>query len=196
MSARYSHPTAIVESNRIGKGTRVWAYAHVQSGAVIGDNCNVCDHVFVESGAIIGSNVTLKNHVCVWEGVTLEDDVFVGPLVAFTNDIHPRAARMPESRERYADKKNWLVPTVVEQGATIGANATLIADVRIGRYSFIAAGAIVTSDVEPFALMVGTPARKVGSVCRCGQRLDKFIPSGPCHHCGTTPEFFHQAHTL
>ena len=188
----FFHPTAIVESNRIGQGTRVWAYAHVQDGARVGDNCNVCDHVFVESGAVVGNNVTLKNHVCVWEGVTLEDDVFVGPLAAFTNDLRPRSARMPASRKRYADKKNWLVPTVVEQGATIGANATLIAGARIGSFSFIAAGAIVTSNVEPFALMIGSPARRVGTVCRCGQRLDQSFPSEPCRDCGTTSDFINQ----
>ncbi len=196
MPNHYAHPTALVESDDVGDGTLVWAYAHILPGASVGQNCSLSDHSFVETGAVIGNNVTLKNHVCVWEGVTLEDDVFVGPCVAFTNDLHPRSPRMPEARRRYADKSNWLVPTVVEQGATIGANATIIAGVRIGRYSFVGAGAIVTADVEPFALMLGTPARKAGHVCRCGQRLGDAFPLASCDLCGTSADFFQQNFTL
>ena len=189
MTNNFFHRTALVETDRIGGGTRVWAYAHVMSGAIVGENCNICDHGFIESGAIIGNNVTLKNHVCVWEGVTLEDDVFVGPFVAFTNDRHPRSPRMPEAFDRYRDKQNWLVKTVVERGATIGANATIVGGIRIGQYSFIAAGAVITADVEPFSLMVGTPARKIGYVCRCGHRLGNAYPDR-CEGCGITADFF------
>ena len=183
---------ALVESSHIGVGTRVWAYAHILPGVIIGENCNIGDHSYVEAGAVIGSNVTLKNHVCVWEGITLEDDVFVGPFVSFTNDLNPRSPRMPEARDRYSDKENWLVQTVVEKGATIGASATILGGLRIGQYSFVAAAAIVTTDVEPFTLMVGTPARKAGHVCLCGRRLRKRFPSEGCDHCGTTAELFRQ----
>lgn len=132
---------------------------------------------------MVGNNVTLKNHVCVWEGVTLEDDVFVGPHVAFTNDRYPRSPRMPEVRDRYADKDLWLVKTIVEQGCSIGANATIICGVRLGRYCVIAAGAIVTKDVEPFALMVGAPARRVGTVCICGEPLAEPVKLARCSSC-------------
>jgi len=149
----------------------------------------VGDHVFVETGAVVGNHVTLKNHVAVWEGVTIEDDVFVGPAVAFTNDLAPRSPRMPEVRHRYAKKDRWLVRTTVEQGCTIGANATIVAGVRLGRYSFIGAGATVTKDVAPFALVLGCPARQVGTVCRCGTRHDAATPNQPCTACGLDPEF-------
>lgn len=181
----YVHPTALVESEAVGSGTRVWAYAHVLRNAQVGENCNIGDHAFVESGAVVGNNVTLKNHVCVWEGVTLEDDVFVGPHVAFTNDRYPRSPRMAEVRGRYADKNAWLVTTVVEQGCSIGANATIVCGVRLGRYSVIAAGAIVTKDVEPFALMMGAPARRVGTVCVCGEPLAAGVQSTDCSNCQT-----------
>ena len=184
------HPTAIVESQHIGEATRIWAYAHVLPGAAIGRNCNLGDHVFVEGGVNIGDNVTIKNNVCVWEGVTLEDDVFVGPSVVFTNDRQPRSPRMPEARERYHDKTNWLVATVVERGATLGANATLLGGIRIGRYSFVAAGATVTRNVAPFALVAGCPARPVGHVCRCGTRLGPNFPSTTCPSCGTGADIF------
>jgi len=179
----YVHPTALVESADVGAGTRVWAYAHVLKDARVGDHCNIGDHAFIESGAVVGNNVTLKNHVCVWEGVTLEDDVFVGPQVAFTNDRYPRSPRMPEVRERYACKDSWLVKTLVEQGCSIGANATIVCGVRLGSYCMIAAGAIVTKDVEPFALMAGAPARRVGTVCICGQPLVGPEEADRCSNC-------------
>jgi acetyltransferase-like isoleucine patch superfamily enzyme len=187
MSNSYSHPTAVVESSHVGAGTRVWAFAHVMAGARVGDNCNLGDHTFVESGAVIGNNVTLKNNVCVWAGVTLEDDVFVGPNVAFTNDRYPRSPRMPQVRQRYEHPDHWLEPTVVERGATIGANATILPGVRLGPYSMIAAGAVVTGDVPPFALMVGSPARPVADVCRCGQKLAGSYLTAGCAQCGETP---------
>jgi acetyltransferase-like isoleucine patch superfamily enzyme len=188
MNSRFNHPAALVESDQIGPGTRVWAFAHVMAGAQIGSNCNICDHAFVESGASVGNNVTLKNNVCVWQGVTLSDDVFVGPNVSFTNDRHPRSPRMPEVRARYERIENWLQPTVVERGASIGANATIVPGVRLGRYCMIAAGAVVTSDVAPFALMVGAPARQIGDLCRCGQQLLGDFRSVACSHCGETPQ--------
>ncbi len=186
-----AHSTALVETDDIGSDTRIWAYAHVLDGARIGSCCNIGDYCFIESGAVIGDNVTLKNHVCVWEGVTLADDVFVGPLVCFTNDLYPRSPRMPHARQRYGCRENWLVPTVVEQGCTIGGNATILAGVRLGAYSFIAAGAIVTADVEPFALVMGCPARQVGRVCRCGARLSTMDAATTCPDCAVPAALLH-----
>jgi UDP-2-acetamido-3-amino-2,3-dideoxy-glucuronate N-acetyltransferase len=186
MSDSY-HPTSLVESVHVGTGTRVWAFAHVMAGARVGNHCNLGDHTFVESGAVIGNNVTLKNNVCVWAGVTLEDNVFVGPNVAFTNDRHPRSPRMPQARERYERPERWLEPTMVERGATIGANATILPGLRLGRYSMIAAAALVTADVPAFALMIGSPARQVADLCRCGQKLAGSYLTTLCEHCGETP---------
>ena len=188
MSDQYFHPKALVESDQIGPGTRVWAFAHVMPAAQIGANCNIGDHAFVESGAVIGDNVTIKNNVCVWLGVNLADDVFVGPNVAFTNDRHPRSPRMPQVRDRYQQIETWMLPTVVEQGVAIGANATILPGVRLGRYAMIAAGAVVTEDVPPFALVVGSPARQIGEMCRCGQRLPGDYRSATCTRCQETPE--------
>jgi acetyltransferase-like isoleucine patch superfamily enzyme len=188
MSNRYFHPAALVESDEIGPGTRVWAFAHVMAGAVVGSNCNVGDHAFLEAGACVGDNVTIKNHVCIWQGVTLEDDVFVGPLAAFTNDRFPRSPRMPQAAARYERPERWLLPTVVERGASIGANATILPGIRLGRYCMIGSGAVVTADVPPFALVVGVPAQKVGDVCRCGQRLPGCYSEETCSYCGEPPE--------
>lgn len=184
----YFHRAALVESDQVGPGTRIWAFAHVMRGATVGSNCNVGDHAFVESGAEIGNNVTIKNNVCVWAGVTLEDDVFVGPNVTFTNDRFPRSPRMPQAQERYRRTEQWLLPTVVEQGASIGANATVLPGIRLGRYCMVAAGALVTSDVPPFTLVVGSPAREVGDLCRCGRKLTGCYRTTTCEHCGETPE--------
>jgi acetyltransferase-like isoleucine patch superfamily enzyme len=188
MDERYYHPRALVESPHIGEGTRVWAFAHVMKGATIGSNCNLGDHSFVESGAAIGNNVTIKNNVCIWLGVTIEDDVFLGPNVALTNDRVPRSARMPEVRERNQNVDSWLSPTVIERGASIGANATILPGIRVGCYAMVGAGAVVTRDVPPFALVVGAPARQVGDICRCGTRLAGNFDQATCEECGETPE--------
>ena len=188
MSDNYYHPAALVESEQIGPGTRVWAFAHVMAGARLGKNCNVGDHAFVESGVAVGNNVTIKNHVCIWAGVTLEDDVFIGPNVTFTNDRYPRSPRMTQARVRYEQPENWLLETNVERGVSIGANATILPGIRLGRYCMIAAGALVSADVPPFALMVGSPARRVGDLCRCRHKLDGDHRATICQHCGESPE--------
>ena len=121
MAADFIHETAIVESDSIGAGTRVWAYAHILPEVQIGTNCNIGDHAFVETGARLGNNVTVKNHVCIWEGITVADDCFVGPHVVFTNDQFPRSPRMAEVAQRYSDKQNWLKRTIVERGCSIGS---------------------------------------------------------------------------
>ncbi len=148
----------------------------------------MADHVFIEGGAVVGDNVTLKNNVCVWDGITIDDDVFVGPNVTFTNDRFPRSPRMPQMRERYAEKDNWLLPTHVGRGCTIGANATILPGLTLGPYCFIAADANVTADVPPFALVVGSPGRVVADVCRCGRRLGGAYTVTVCEFCGETPQ--------
>ena len=179
------HAKAIVESEDIGEGTNIWAYAHVMPGARVGSNSNVADNVFIEGGAVVGSNVTLKNNVCVWDGVTIEDDVFVGPSVTFTNDRHPRSPRMDHARARYADR-GWLSETRVGRGCAIGAAATICPGIELGAYSVIGAGAVVTKNVAPFSLVLGNPARKVGDVCMCGQSLDGPFDEATCLKCGQT----------
>ena len=188
MAQTYFHPAAIVESELVGAGTRVWAFAHVMAGARVGENCNLGEHTFVESGAAIGNNVTVKNNVCVWMGVTLKDDVFVGPGVMFTNDRFPRSPRMSQARRRYIQAENWLLRTLVGQGATIGAGAVILPGICIGPYSTIGAGALVTGDVPAFALAIGSPARQAGWMCRCGQKLAGDYRTATCHECGETPQ--------
>lgn len=158
----FIHPKSLVESDTIGAGTRVWAFAHVMKGARIGERCNIGDHSFVESGVTIGNDCTIKNGVSVWDGVTLGDRVFVGPNVAFTNDLRPRSRVYHDKPER----------TVVMEGASIGANATIL-PVRIGKYAMIAAGAVVTKDVQDFELVAGCPAKHAGWVDEAGERVER-----------------------
>jgi len=132
-------------------------------GARIGADCNICDHAFVESGAILGDRVTVKNAVLIWDKVQIDDDVFLGPNAVFTNDLRPRAAFKKPATE--------FLQTLVERGATIGANATIVCGVTIGAHAFVAAGAVVIRNVQSHALVVGNPARRVGWVCVCGERL-------------------------
>jgi len=148
----FKHPQALVESASIGKGTRVWAFAHVLPGAVIGEDCNICDHTFLENDVRLGDRVTIKCGVQVWDGVTLEDDVFVGPNVAFTNDPFPRSKQRPAEYAR----------TIVRKGASLGANSTILPGLTIGAHAMVGAGAVVTRTVPPHAIVVGNPARIVG----------------------------------
>jgi len=148
----YQHPNAVVESTHIGKNTRIWAFAHILPGAVIGEDCNICDHTFVENRVVIGNRVTVKCGVQLWDGVTIEDDVFIGPNATFTNDPKPRSK---QHLDHYPQ-------TFVRQGASIGANATILPGVVIGRHAMVGAGAVVTNNVPPYAVVVGNPARIVG----------------------------------
>lgn len=175
------HATALCESEQIGSGTRVWAYAHIMNGATIGRDCNICDHVFIESGATVGDRVTVKNRALIFHGVTIADDVFVGPGVIFTNDRYPRSARMPAASQRYADTTQWLEKTTVGRGVSIGAGAIIKCGLTIGEYATIGAGAVVTHDVVRHALVVGNPARHTGWVCVCGMALPTRMT---CDACG------------
>ena len=159
----YVHPRGLCESDRVGPRTRIWAFAHVLPGAEVGADCNVGDHAFIEGGARVGDRVTVKNAVLVWDRVTVEDEVFLGPNMVFTNDLAPRVGFRKAPEE--------LVPTLVRRGATIGANATVVCGVTIGRHAFVAAGAVVVDDVADHALVAGNPARRIGWVCACGRRL-------------------------
>lgn len=161
MNPFFSHPTALVESQQVGAGTRIWAFAHVLQGAVIGTNCNIGDHCFIENAVRIGDEVVIKNGVSVWSGVTLEDRVFVGPNVVFTNDHVPRAKVFHSSPAL----------TLVRRGASLGANATLVAPVTIGRFAIVGAGSVVTRPVPDYGLVYGNPGRLIGFGCECGERL-------------------------
>lgn len=157
-------------------------------GAVIGCECNISESVFVEGGACIGDRVTIKNRVLVWEGVTIEDDVFIGPGVIFTNDRYPRGRHLPETKERYTDKKNWLTRTRVKRGATIGAGAVILPGVTIGPLACIGAGSVVTRDVPARRVVVGNPARDVGAACACGMPLRGEATCGSCGRSAKTSE--------
>ena len=159
----FIHESSYVDDGAtIGDGTKVWHFCHVMPGAVIGERCSLGQNVVVMSGTVIGNNVKIQNNVSIYEGVHLEDDVFCGPSMVFTNVINPRSA---------VSRKHEYQRTLVRRGATIGANATIVCGVTLGEYAFIGAGAVVTKDVKPFALVTGVPGRQVGWMCRCGERL-------------------------
>lgn len=171
MPGVFIHESAYVDDGAvIGEGTKVWHFCHILSGAVIGERCSLGQNVVVMNGTRIGNNVKIQNNVSVYEGVTLEDDVFCGPSMVFTNVINPRSA---------VSRKHEYRPTLVKRGASIGANATIVCGATLGEYSFIGAGAVVSKDVPPYALMVGVPARRAGWMCECGERL----PSGDAPRC-------------
>ena len=178
--AVYVDPAAICESSRIGEGTKIWPFAQVMDGAVLGRNCTVGGHAFIEGGARIGNGVTVKNRVMIWDGVTVEDNVFLGPGMTFTNDRYPRNRRVAAAVSRYSHPENWLVSTRVQQGAAIGAGAVIVAGINIGRYASVGAGAVVTHDVPDHRVVVGNPARIVGWVCHCGGPLTEALACSLC----------------
>ncbi len=158
------HPSAIIDPGvRIGNGTRIWHFVHVMPTAQIGENCVIGQNVFVDNGVSIGNGVKIQNNVSVYNGVSLEDEVFVGPSVVFTNVINPRA---------FIERKNEFKATLVKKGASIGANATIICGISIGEFAMVAAGSIVTKDIAPYALVMGNPARQNGWVSRAGGKLE------------------------
>jgi acetyltransferase-like isoleucine patch superfamily enzyme/dTDP-4-dehydrorhamnose 3,5-epimerase-like enzyme len=167
--SHFVHPQALCESAHIGAGTRIWAFAHVLPGARVGCDCNICDGVFMENNVIVGDRVTVKCGVQLWDGVRLEDDVFVGPNATFTNDVFPRSKQHPE---RYAE-------TIVERGASIGANATILPGITIGAGAMVGAGAVVLRSVPRYAIVVGNPARIVGYANT--PEVDAGTPSDSAH---------------
>ena len=169
----FVHDTAIIDDHvNIGSGTKIWHFSHVLSHSRIGKNCNIGQNVVVGPDAVIGRGCKIQNNVSVYKGVTLEDEVFCGPSVVFTNISNPRAA---------IRKMDHILPTLVKLGATIGANATIVCGTTLGRYAFVGAGTVVTKDVADYALVVGNPARQIGWVCQCGEKLpDDLI----CQDCG------------
>lgn len=169
----FIHEKAIVDSDRIGAGTRIWAFAHVMKGATIGEDCNIGEGCYVEGKVVIGNDVTIKNQICVWDGVTLEDHVFLGPHVVLTNDFIPRNLHRTPLEE--------FLPTLIKRGASVGANATIICGITIGENALIGAGSVVTKDVPAHALVFGNPARIRGYVCVCGQKIEFEVP---CQKCG------------
>ena len=163
MNKLFIHETAVVDDGaQIGNGTKIWHFCHVMETAQIGENCVLGQNVFVGNKAVLGNNVKAQNNVSVYEGVTCEDDVFLGPSMVFTNVVNPRSA---------VNRKEEFKETRVKKGATIGANATIVCGTTLGDYCFIGAGAVITKDVKPFALMVGVPARQKGWVSRSGAIL-------------------------
>jgi UDP-2-acetamido-3-amino-2,3-dideoxy-glucuronate N-acetyltransferase len=168
----FKHESAYVDDGAVvGEGTKIWHFCHVSTGAQIGANCTLGQNVFVAATAVIGDRVRIQNNVSIYDGVVLADDVFVGPSAVFTNVINPRSE---------VSRKAEYMPTRVETGATIGANATVVCGSTLGRYAFVGAGAVVTHDVKPFALVVGVPARQVGWMCRCGVRLGAELECSAC----------------
>jgi acetyltransferase-like isoleucine patch superfamily enzyme len=185
----FVHRLALCESDEVGAGTRIWAFAHVMKGAVIGRDCNIGDHAFVETGARLGDRVTLKNQAMVWDGVEIGDDVFVGPGVSFTNDVFPRSRRLPlpAVAADHRAKAEWLVPTRVGHAASLGARCVILPGAHIGDYAMVAAGAVVTREVPAHALVVGVPAKLAGWVCRCGARMaEGQAKARHCPRCGQT----------
>jgi UDP-2-acetamido-3-amino-2,3-dideoxy-glucuronate N-acetyltransferase len=175
LSERFVHESAYVdEGAKIGAGTRIWHFSHVNRGAVIGEKCSLGQNVVVMNDVVIGNNVKIQNNVSVYDAVTLEDDVFCGPSMVFTNVINPRS---------HVPRKDEYKRTLVRRGASIGANATIVCGVTLGEYSFIGAGSVVTTDIPPYALIVGVPGRRIGWMCECGERLPD-SGSGTCHSCG------------
>ena len=166
------HPTAVIDTGaQIGAGTKIWHFAHVMAGAVIGERCVIGQGCYV-GNVRIGNGCKVQNQVSIYDGVTLEDDVFIGPSCVFTNVLHPRA---------HVERKTEFAPTLVCKGESLGANATIIAGVTIGEYALIGAGAVITDDVPAHAIVVGNPARRIGWACACGETLPASLE---CLRCG------------
>ncbi len=164
------HPSSDVQSTSIGKSTVVWQFVVILPGSVIGDKCNINAHCLIENDVIIGNKVTLKSGVFLWDGIRIEDEVIIGPSVAFTNNNYPRSKKYPDKH----------VGAYIEKGASIGANSTILGDIRIGRYAMIGAGSLITKNIPNNTLWYGNPAQRMGYVCDCGHILDDALECGEC----------------
>lgn len=173
------HETSLVGDNvKIGDGTRIWQFCNIMDGVEIGENCNVGMNVFMETGVKIGNHVTIKNNISIYSGVECEDDTFLGPNCVFTNVLTPRS---------FISRKNEFKKTIVHKGATLGANCTIVCGHDIGRYAMVGSGAVVTKTVPDYALVVGNPAKKIGYVCECGERIYEDVDGiYRCTRCGKT----------
>ena len=178
----FVHPQGMNESDQVGEGTRIWAFAHVMKGAVIGSKCNIGEGAFVEGGARLGNHVTVKNGVCIWDLVTCEDYVFLGPNAVLTNDPVPRSH--PEFQ---GHPEKWQ-PTRLCEGTTVGANATIVCGTTLGAWCFVGAGSVVIRNVPSHALVAGNPTRQIGWVCRCGRRLPEELTCDECGRAYDAPE--------
>ncbi len=176
MKTYFSHSTAVIDKGaKIGKGTKVWHFTHIREGAKIGKNCVIGQNCYIASRAVIGNGVKIENNVSLFDLVTLEDNVFVGPSAVFINDLNPRAP--------YPKGGKWI-PTLVKNGATVGANATILCGITIGRWAFVACGAVITKNVKDYSIVIGNPAKQSGWLCECGEKLHFKNKKTECSKCG------------
>ena len=176
MSDYFVHQSSFVDEGvEIGAGTKIWHFSHIMPGAKIGERCNIGQNVHIASDVTLGNNVKIQNNVSVYMGVTVEDDVFLGPSMVFTNVINPRS---------HISRRNEYKTTLVRRGASIGANATIVCGITLGQYCFVGAGAVVTRDVPDYALVYGSPAHVRGWMCQCGERLEFEDNAAVCNACG------------
>lgn len=186
MGDYFVHESAYIDEDvEIGSGTKIWYFSHIQSGARIGEDCNIGQNVNIANHVVIGNGCKIQNNVSVYEGVELEDYVFCGPSMVFTNDLTPRC--------RYPKKHSEYSRTLIKKGASIGANATIVCGHTVGENALIASGAVVTKDVKPYALMAGVPARRIGWVCECGEVLKEGLV---CSCCGKHYKYTEESDAL
>lgn len=178
----FLHKSAFIESKNIGKNTKIWRNAHIRKNAKIGSDCILGNNVYIDENVIIGNKVKIQNNVSIYQGATIEDGVFIGPHVCFTNDLTPRAVTPEGKIKNYSDWK--LVKTIVKEGASLGANSTIICGITIGKFAMVGAGSVITKDVADYALVYGNPAKIKGYVCKCGSKAKKIGNSLKCNKCG------------